>query len=67
MNIPKSIRVALAKQDMTRQQLAERTGVHETNISKMVNGKYGISADQVESFAQAFDMKVSEFVALGED
>lgn len=67
MNIPKSIRVALAKQDMTRQQLAERTGVHETNISKMVNGKYGISADQVEGFAKAFGMKVSEFVALGED
>ncbi|MNR61287.1 helix-turn-helix protein [compost metagenome] len=52
---------------MTRQQLAERTGVHETNISKMVNGKYGISADQVEGFAKAFGMKVSEFIQLGED
>lgn len=67
MNIAKSIRVAQAKHDMTRQALAERTGIHETNISKMVNGKHGISSKQVELFAQAFGMKVSEFVALGED
>lgn len=67
MNIPKSIKVALASKDMTRQQLAEQTGIHETNISKMVNGKYGISADQVELFATAFHMKVSDFIKLGED
>lgn len=67
MNIPKSIRVALAKHDMTRQQLAERTQIHETNLSKMVNGRYGISSQQLERFAGAFDMKVSEFLALGED
>lgn len=67
MNIPKSIRVALAKQEMTRQQLSERTGIHETNISKMLNGKYGVSANHVELFANAFGMKVSEFVKLGED
>jgi DNA-binding Xre family transcriptional regulator len=67
MNIAKSIRVAQAKHDINRQVLAERTGIHETNISKMVNGKHGISSLQVELFAKAFDMKVSEFVALGED
>jgi plasmid maintenance system antidote protein VapI len=67
MNIPKSIRVAQAKTDMNRQKLAELTGIHETNISKMCNGKHGISSVQVGLFATAFGMKVSEFVALGED
>ena len=67
MNIPKSIRVAMAKHEVSRQQLTASTGIHETNISKMMNGKYGISADQVELFAKAFDMKVSDFIKLGED
>lgn len=67
MNIPKSIRVAKAKHDINGQKLAELTGIHVTNISKMCNGKHGISSSQVELFAKAFGMKVSEFVALGED
>lgn len=67
MNIAKSINVAQAMRDMNRKTLAELTGIHEVNISKMVNGKHGISSVQVELFAKAFGMKVSEFVALGEE
>lgn len=67
MNIPKSIRVALAMRGMTQGQLAEATKIHQSNISKMMNGKYSVSDSHLQTIADAVDMKVSELIALGED
>lgn len=67
MNISKSIRVALAMRGMTQGQLAKATKIHQSNISKMMNGKYSVSDSHLQVIADAVDMKVSELIALGED
>jgi len=67
MNLPKSMRVGLAMRGMGQGDLAEATGIHRSNISKMINGKMIITHERLESIATALSMKVSEFVKLGED
>lgn len=67
MNLQKSIRVGMAMRSMGQGDLADATGIHRSNISKMANGKMIITHERLESIAVALKMKVSEFVALGED
>lgn len=67
MDIKKSIRVGLAIRNMDQLDLALATGIHRSNISRMINGKMAITHERLESIAVALKMKVSEFVALGED
>lgn len=67
MNLAKSIRVAMAMRGLNQGQLAALTGIHQTNLSKMLNGKYGINDETLQKIADAVEMKVSDFVKLGED
>ena len=66
MNIRKSIRVACAMRDMTQEQVAKESGVSESSISKLINGKAMCKQVTLEALANTFDMPVSEFVSLGE-
>lgn len=66
MNIGKSIKVALAQKGMSQAELAKRMGITHTWVSALAN-KPKASTPTVEALAAQFDMKVSEFVALGED
>lgn len=66
MNIGKSIRKALIDHDMRQNQLAAKMGVGVRWMSRMANSRT-TSMQTVEALAAQFDMKVSEFVALGED
>lgn len=66
MNVGKSIKVALAQRGMTQAELAKRLGVTHTWLSAMAN-KPRASTASLEALAGQFGMKVSEFVALGED
>lgn len=66
MNLRRSIKTALAQRDMTQKALAEKLGMLETSISQLAAQKSCQGATLVK-LATAFDMKVSEFVALGED
>ncbi len=67
MNIAKSVRVATAMRGITQKQMAALANINEVNLSKMINGKHGVSSEQLSRMAEAVDMKVSEFVALGEE
>jgi Predicted transcriptional regulator len=66
MNIGKSLKIALLKNDMTQPDLASKVGIHQANISKVSCGK-NITTETLERIATAFDMKVSDFIKLGED
>lgn len=67
MNIGKSIRVAVAMRGITQGKLAELAGIHPVNLSRMANGKAGLQGENLQRVAEAVGLKVSEFVALGED
>lgn len=66
MNLRRSIKTALAQRDMTQKALAEKLGMLETSISQLAAQK-SCQGSTLVKLAEAFGMKVSEFVALGED
>lgn len=66
MNVGKSIKVALAQKCMSQAELAKRMGLTHTWVSALAN-KPKASTATLEALADQFDMKVSEFLALGED
>lgn len=66
MNLRKSIKTALAQRDMSQKALAEKLGMRETSISQLA-AQTSCTGATLQKLAEAFEMKVSEFVALGED
>lgn len=66
MNVGKSIKVALAQKCMSQAELAKRMGLTHTWVSALAN-KPKASTATLEALSAQFDMKVSEFLALGED
>jgi transcriptional regulator with XRE-family HTH domain len=66
MNVGKSLKVALAKAGLSQRQLAAKLGCGPGWVSRLANRA---SADirTIEQLAAAFDMKVGEFILLGED
>jgi len=66
MNVGKSIKIALAKRDINQTQLAGKLGFTQVWVNRLANSRTA-SMTTVETLAQAFNMRVSEFIALGED
>lgn len=66
MNFRRSLKLALAQRDMTQKALAEQLGMRETSMSQLA-AQTSCTGATLQKIAEAFDMKVSEFVALGED
>lgn len=66
MNLKKSITFAVAHKEMSMADLAEKMGVH---INQIYNWRRSgtIRQSHLEKMCEALDMKVSEFIALGED
>ena len=65
MNLKKSIRVMLAKNEWNLADLALRMGISAGRMGVMVN-QNTVSSKTLEKLAAVFDMKLSEFIALGE-
>ena len=65
MNIGVSINICLAQRSMGRKELAQKIEVTPTYICKLCN-KTICSASMLDRLATVFELKVSEFVALGE-
>lgn len=66
MDLGKSLKMALAKREMTQKTLAENLDVHPQQVSDWAtSGK--ITRIRLELICMQLDMNVSEFVALGED
>ncbi|MGL4317118.1 MAG: helix-turn-helix domain-containing protein [Pseudomonas sp.] len=66
MNLGKSIKVALAKAGKNQHELAEQMGLSFRFVNRMANSKTAKMAT-AEKFATVFGMKVSEFIAIGEE
>lgn len=66
MNVGKSLKIALVKQGISQTDLAKKMGVHIQWVNKLANNESASQATIV-GLAEALDMKVSEFIALGED
>jgi len=66
MDIGKSIRVAMAMRGLRGNQLAERLQVTAPTVSVMLS-RTTCSGHTLQNLASIFGMRVSEFVALGED
>jgi len=66
LNLRKSIKMALAKYDKSTNWLAKKMGVSHQRISNMCKANYNCTMTTAESVARAFDLPLSEFIALGE-
>lgn len=67
MDIRKSIKIACAKKDISQKELAVISGLSETAISQLINGRRQFTQQSLGRLCEAFDLKSSEFIALGED
>lgn len=67
MNLAKSIKLALIEKGMTQAQLATKVESKPAYISNLATGRSNLQGEMLKKVAAAFDMKVSDFVRLGED
>jgi transcriptional regulator with XRE-family HTH domain len=67
MNIPLSIKYALVKRSKKQKELAASLNVTGSYISAVAAGSKRPSFDFVIKCSLFFNMKVSEFIALGEE
>jgi hypothetical protein len=65
MNIKKSVKIALINADKRQGWLANKVGMTDPALSTMLSTNRPHSS-AIDKLAAAFDMKVSEFIALGE-
>ncbi len=66
MNFGKSLKIALAKREISQSDLAKELNVTRAYISN-ISRKKECSGGVLRMMAKHFGLKVSEFVALGED
>ena len=66
MDIAKSIQAALVKCGMRQMDLADKLGIHKAGVSQII-GRNCVNTDTLARIADAFDMKASELIQLGED
>lgn len=66
MNLGKSIKIALAKAEKDQSWLAQELNLPQQEISRFINQSQTKRLKAIGQMADVFDMKVSEFIALGE-
>lgn len=66
MNLGISLKMALAKKPMTNKMLAEMIPTSQQQVSNWITSG-AIKSSNLERICVLLDMKVSEFIALGED
>lgn len=65
MNIKMSVKIAMARHDMTVRELAEKMEVSRTRVYEIIKQPAPLITT-VQKVANAFGMRVSDFIALGE-
>lgn len=66
MNIKKSTAIAMAKQGINQTELGRRLSLSPSVVSKQLKREFP-NLSFVKMVADEFGVKVSEFIALGED
>lgn len=67
MNIEKSLKIAMTIRDTNQTELASRMGVSRSYIGAIATGVKPVSMAKVAAICSFLDMKVSDFIILGED
>lgn len=65
MNLGKSLKIALVKAEKTQAQLADDLGITRQIVNRWATSG-NMTRETIELLANYFDLKTSEFVALGE-
>ena len=66
MHLGKSLKMALAKKPMRNKTFAELMETSESNVSRWISTG-SIKQGKLNRICEILDIKVSDFVALGED
>ena len=66
MDIGKSIEIALIHRGIKKKDLADQLEVSRTYVSYLV-GSETCSPSMLDKLSRVFEMKASEFIALGEE
>ena len=66
MDLKKSIELGLANNGMKKNKLAEELGVTPVTLSRMLK-RNTCSSAMIEDLAEIFEMKVHQFIRLGEE
>lgn len=66
MNFKKAILISIAQKGIDRKEFCRLAGITNGYVSEVINGKINPKIDTIERMAAALDLKVSEFIALGE-
>ena len=66
MNVRKSVMILLAQRDMKQKDLADQLGMSQGSMSQLLS-QTSCTGATLQKLADAFDMKVSDFIKLGED
>jgi DNA-binding Xre family transcriptional regulator len=65
MNIGKSIQIALIDKGWQKKDLADKMGVTRSTISNLVKSST-CTGQALDNLCEVFEMKASDFIALGE-
>ena len=66
-NLGRNPRRARTERDLTQEQVARRSGVHATQVSRIERGKRDPRISTVEKLAEAVSLSVSELLAEDAD
>lgn len=69
MNLSRSCKIARAMAGYTQADLADKADIIQSRISDIERNKFtksGVGANTIQALADAFEVSVSEFIALGE-
>jgi DNA-binding Xre family transcriptional regulator len=66
LNLRKSLTMALAYKEMSQTELSELIDMSEAGLSRSIKNNK-LTIEKLIRICGVFDMKVSEFIALGED
>ena len=67
MNIAKSIRIALAINNMSQKELAKSAGITQATITNIMKGRTSPSLRTIEKIARAMDCNFDELAAIGNE
>lgn len=60
-----AIRIEMMRRDWTQTDLAERLGIDQSTVSKVVRGKVKLTLDDVEHYAAIFGIPPEALMGLG--
>lgn len=66
MNIGKSLKIALARSGSTQREMSQDLGVSHVVLNRHFNNARNLTPVIIQQYADYFDIKVSELIALSE-